>query len=364
MSQSSSSRNFGLDLLRACAIFLVIGSHATYTVTQSNFFLATLSHCLGAWGVELFFVLSGYLIGQVLLKILDKAPVLDGRTLGHFYVRRWLRTLPNYYLVLALALWLYASSTGGLPRGWESYLTFTQNLLDSRVGFFGHSWSLAVEEWFYLLFPLVLFSLARFFSRRQALWTTLALFLLVPLLCRWALASQLGASPFRMLQKAALLRLDSIIYGVCGAACARYFPGTWVSLRRFGWAPAFAMLLILGLGFHASLEMRGAWAAVWVFPLTSIAFLLLVPRAETLARPAVKAVEQLVTWVSLTSYSAYLLHPIFQVEFARLFNAAYTLPLAAVVKPVSWFVFIGAASWLLYRYFESPILRWRDRVAA
>jgi len=93
----SETRVFGLDFLRALAILLVLVAHA-------SFMFLPLTHRLEAWwmlghlGVELFFVLSGFLIGAILVKQAQAARLRIGR----FWLRRWLRTLPNYYLLLGI----------------------------------------------------------------------------------------------------------------------------------------------------------------------------------------------------------------------------------------------------------------------
>src|SRR5262245_39179853 len=97
--RTSTDRVFGLDVLRAAAVSMVLVAHARYLVMPLLPSAACLS-IFGFLGVELFFVLSGFLIGGIILRTFPEVPRLP--TLGHFWIRRWFRTLPNYYLFLAL----------------------------------------------------------------------------------------------------------------------------------------------------------------------------------------------------------------------------------------------------------------------
>ncbi|HMC97241.1 MAG TPA: acyltransferase, partial [Flavobacteriales bacterium] len=154
---SQKSRVFGLDVMRALAIVLVVLVHSDYMLWE---------HWPGfPWlpfvdGVDLFFVLSGYLVGGILLRYATSAAPSPRRLLD-FCQRRWLRTLPNYYLFLVINIVLLSF---GLTRGMLNhsalyYFAFLQNLYKPVDTFFWESWSLVIEEWFYLLFPILLFGL-------------------------------------------------------------------------------------------------------------------------------------------------------------------------------------------------------------
>jgi peptidoglycan/LPS O-acetylase OafA/YrhL len=147
----------GFDGLRAIAFLLVFASHKIYFAHADSF---------GDVGVWLFFVLSGFLIIRILAQ--ERSEIEDGLTtvsdsLSRFYLRRTARIFPPYYLLLGsitlVSLLVPIDYFGGLEK-LAYYLYGTNILIASRgqwIGDFGHFWSLAVEEQFYILFaPLVL----------------------------------------------------------------------------------------------------------------------------------------------------------------------------------------------------------------
>lgn len=134
---NTENRNFGLDIVRSIAISLVLFAHS------GIHYLFGIN--LGFLGVEIFFVLSGFLIGQIILREFKDDVTFEGCTT--FYINRWLRTFPLYYLVLFIKDLLPESSFH------SAHYVFTQN--NNDLNFFPVSWSLAIEEWFYILIPIV-----------------------------------------------------------------------------------------------------------------------------------------------------------------------------------------------------------------
>ena len=137
-----------LDGLRAVSILLVITAHATDP-------LFTPLH--GAVGVTIFFVISGYLITTLLVREEERRGHIRIKA---FYIRRAFRILPLYYLTLAAYVVLIGilHLQAGASSVWHSlpwYLTYQNDLAPNGAGIFGQSWSLAVEEKYYLLWPLV-----------------------------------------------------------------------------------------------------------------------------------------------------------------------------------------------------------------
>lgn len=164
-----------LDGLRAIAILLVIISH----LAQSQTFLGAniIGHLeeLGQLGVRVFFVLSGFLITRLLLKELET----DGRIrLGRFYFRRTLRIFPPYYTLIIITGLLAAVGWVQLDRGDLIHaLTYTTNYYPPAWSL-GHSWSLSVEEQFYLLWPATLLLL----GKKRGIRVALSLLLLCPVI--------------------------------------------------------------------------------------------------------------------------------------------------------------------------------------
>ncbi len=149
----------GLDTLRALAVFFVIVDHwgpnfSEHTIKQ---YLKVALVPDGNFGVNLFFVLSGFLITSILLN--EKVKNTGGRhmqVIKNFFMRRVLRIFPIYYLVIFICLF---TNYGDVPQYIGYYLSYTSNLLPYRTNnviSLSHTWSLSVEEQFYLIWPWVI----------------------------------------------------------------------------------------------------------------------------------------------------------------------------------------------------------------
>lgn len=163
-----------LDGLRAISIALVLAGHLAGTQYSPISRETGQFWNLGDFGVRVFFVISGFLITGLLLDEVAR----HGRVrLSRFYFRRTLRIFPPYYVFLAAML---AASAAGLvqlaPDDALRTFTYTSNYYDERSWSVGHTWSLAVEEQFYLLWPAVLI-LA---GVRRGLWIAAGVVLVVP----------------------------------------------------------------------------------------------------------------------------------------------------------------------------------------
>lgn len=345
----------GLDLLRAIAIVWVMLFHSWIVGGLGEPFQPIADY--GWMGVDLFFVLSGYLIGYQLLKPLSEGRPLDA---GEFYRRRAYRILPAFLIVLAVYACFPAwREAPGLQPVWQ-FLTFTLNLLIDyqHNAAFSHAWSLCVEEQFYLVFPL----LAWLLTRRPSLSITVCISVAViagGMLLR-AYASLHSQDYLENIYYPTYTRLDGLLAGVLLAAIHAYRPTMWNSLQSRANLVAAAGLVITGLAIWLFRDRLGFTASVYGFPLLSLGLALLVA-AGTGHRSFGRWRIPGAGWVAAMSYSVYLSH--------KLALHAVAGVLAAHPVAHGWEAFglyavaILALGALLHYAVERPFLRLRSRRA-
>ncbi len=182
----TEDRIFGLDLMRFFAIILVILGHSRWMTASFPKPLRAVLYGSGILGVELFFVLSGFLIGGILLKQFEKNNYsLNFGDIKNFWMRRWLRTLPNYYFILLVYIALYFNE---IPDIIWRYFFFLQNIWNTPPNFFEESWSLCIEELSYLISPLILalaaylFKSAKNINKSIFVWVSIFLIIIITIL--------------------------------------------------------------------------------------------------------------------------------------------------------------------------------------
>ena len=229
----------GLDGLRAVAILMVITSHLS---------LQRL-YAFGAIGVDLFFVLSGFLITLLLLRERDRTSTIS---LRGFYIRRALRILPAYFVFLLGAFLM--SCLGVFSATWSDWippLTHTTGFFETPVEL-AHTWSLATEEHFYLVWPLVFFLL----PNRASFLFALAVFLAGPV-CRLIVRNYFAGHVNAELSTP--VRIDGIAAGCCLAFVARSgrVPACLRSIGPGGDLVWFACVSVSLFSSVAILELTG-----------------------------------------------------------------------------------------------------------
>jgi len=357
-----SKRAYGLDLIRGIAILVVVYVHGLdfFPKRSGYLYLFTLD------GVAIFFVLSGFLIGSILIGTVEQS-AFEFKDILVFWKRRWFRTLPNYYLVL-IVLTIHEVSYHGIKfiaGALGKYYLFSQNISGpSSIPFFAESWSLAVEEWFYLTIPIcILMGLKLGLKKKTVLLSVIGVFILAPMVFRtlyWYHSSGLDAASFdNDIRKVTVTRLDAIGFGVLGAFIKRYLPKYWNQHHiKYG---------IVGLGllvfkqwwmFHAS--RYGAFEIICLFPVESAGVLLLIAALENI-RTTDRVTYRFITWTSLISYSIYLLHySTIQQQIVEAFSkrTQWCHGWAAFVMYIG---LIYAMASLLHIFWENPMMNLRDR---
>ncbi|MGJ9420810.1 acyltransferase family protein [Massilia sp. CMS3.1] len=356
--ESTSARLAGLDTLRALAIALVLMSHYHGFVSHAPTF--GFIGRIGWAGVDLFFVLSGYLIGNQLL-----APAARGDSLNLkiFFARRLMRTLPNYYAVLAVYLLLPDSPIAGksMAPAWQ-FLTFTQNFSLNYGETFTHSWSLCIEEQFYLVLPLAVLALVGSERSPRLLWCALLAAIGAGMTVR-GIAFMDGMDVFAApVYYSSFSRFDELLPGVAIAMLKNFHPAAFARILRHGNA-----LLAAGLAMSAAVlygvvnEAPTAFAAsTFGFSLVAASFALLTCSAlspdSLLNRVSIPGAAGLALW----SYAVYLAHkPVFMALrpelVSRNIDPGAPLTIAAVMAAG----ILGG--WVLYRVVETPFMRVRAR---
>ncbi len=314
------------------------------------------------FGVELFFVLSGFLIGSILLK---EKHTSSFTALRKFWIRRWFRTLPNYYLVILLTLLadIVLGHTEELHRRDLLDLLFLQNFAWAHSRFYGISWSLAVEEWFYLLFPLGVLLLRKWkFPFGIAFVGVTVLFILGPTLAR-IVASQIRPDLFfdAHYWKIVVFRLDAVMYGVLAAWLKQVFPQGW-SAQHFGLL-FLSFLILCGVTtcFVLGRQLPAIVFNILICPLTSLGFALSLPFFDRLDRKPFGPFAGLIGRVALYSYSIYLIHPII-CDGLEYLTVKYTPGFAICYALVGVLVILSyLVSKALFHLYEKPMMDLRER---
>jgi len=363
----SSSRIHGLDTLRAAAIALVFCNHyMTFVSHEATFGWASE---IGWAGVDLFFALSGYLIGNQIFAGLQRG----GFSLARFYARRFLRTLPNYYVVLALyAFWpLWAGAAH--PAPWWKYWTFTLNFNLVPGTLFSHAWSLCVEEQFYLLLPPLAMGIVLLRrTRRRALalgWAALAGTLLAAMAWRasiWHPGLDVGprgtGAFYTLIYYSTLCRFDELLFGVALAMLKNYHPAAWTRLTARGnWMLAGGAVLT-AIAFALFIRDHYGFAmTVLGYPLLGIAFSMLLLAGLSpgglLARTRIPGAGAIAIW----SYAIYLTHKQLCIILANQLAWNYDI---GPEQPLAIAIMIAASAivgFLLYIVVETPFMRLRER---
>lgn len=362
-----SKRVYGLDILRAYAILSVLYVH-TYEYLpnkiQEIIFLFVFD------GVAIFFVLSGFLIGRILIKSFDNRKITMKR-IFIFWTNRWMRTLPPYYFMLILLFAISYTFDLSLKPDFLGikkqiyYFFFLQNLCWAHFGFFRESWSLCIEEWFYLLTPIIIILINKIFrlSSKNSFLTTLLFVLIIVPIFRYYMYISFGVDYLisSAFTQQVLPMIDRILYGVMAAYAYFYFSTYWTKYKVYFF---FLGVLIIGLttSFNSwAIENMNSHKFYFVlYPsFFSAGIALLLPVFSAIKKGA-GVIYKMTTYVSLISYSLYLTHYTL-VKYCIVENLEYLKDHSSIKFLLIWvlsFVF----STLMYYYLEKPFIDLRVKL--
>lgn len=337
-----------LDGLRAVAIALVCFGHLAW---NQRFFGTSGQYLkLGELGVRIFFVLSGFLITGILLRELETAATLSLRS---YYFRRTLRIFPAFYAFVGVMIIANSTNLAHLFHGSPlPSLSFTADYLVPGKRVFGHTWSLAVEEQFYLLWPTALVLL----GRRRGLWLPALMLVACPLMrvVSYVIVSHhtgLQEPQFRFDTQADALALGCLLYGFRAGLHGREWYCQLLASRPIVLAPCLGLCITL-----IGRQQQGLLYAVYLvagYAVTNGSIALFLDRCITFPRGAVGRLLNAAPVVGLgvISYSVYL----WQAPFLFVGRSAWWQ------APPTNIVLTMVAATGSYFLVERPCLRLRKR---
>lgn len=352
-----AKRRFGLDVMRAVAVLCVVVSHVTpllFVEWSSNRDVFRWLIYLGPVGVDIFFALSGYLIGGIVLRTI--AEFNQFAVVRLFWVRRWLRTLPVAY-VSAVVVWFVAAPTDVWSYVASILFVGTVNpaAVTKELVFW---WSLAAEELFYLVLPLLIYVITKKHPALRAFGLSIAIIGASAIVARAGLMVVSDALLWRNINLAPYARLDSMVWGVLMVWVRNYRPQWFSQIAQAGFAPG---LVIFAAGVTLLVDQQ-RWDALAMFAGHTVVVIgasLLIPVCESLPPFRWGLLNRICGGIALVSYSAYLYHGMLVTLLERWFGVATSWPMLGGVLLLYMGTVFGVAT-VSYLLVEAPVLRWRD----
>lgn len=335
-------RNANLDLLRTLAILLVL----IYHIFQDLPYQVTWLTEYGKYGVHLFFALSGYLIGGIWFR----EHALNGQVRTfHFIMNRILRTVPPYFAAFTLYFTIRSQFFSD-PFYWE-FLCFLQNYFE-YIPYYDISWSLCIEEHFYLALPILLKISWKYIERARYRALLLLSIALLPGLLRLKLGIQTNYSGYPSI--VSHLNYDFLAYGVLGAYLQQHFPHMARQISGYFYRICFITAMLL-----ASLH----WLP------THVDYNLGLPILAALLGLIVTgfANKEMVAWaktkinysIAIGSYSVYLTH-VLALNLSELLTQKLKLP--PYIDVMGCLILSAILGYCFYKTVEFPTIKLRHHL--
>jgi peptidoglycan/LPS O-acetylase OafA/YrhL len=349
-------RIFGLDLMRCCAVLMAIFFHGLYYYNSVLPKLPSYFYFIMMWAIVIFFVLSGFIIGSMIINMYLKGESFSFRNVFSFWKRRWIRTLPAYYLMLCVNIaFLQLPGFRGEGFSWL-YFVFMQNFAWRPPTFFPETWSLAIEEWFYLLLPvtlaLLVLLLAKRYDKKRIILVLIIVSIIIFTAFRFVYVVQTNPDFDWGLRKIVLYQLDGLIYGVLAAWVFRFYGEHFKRAKAKYFILGTASICIWYIIYR--LAPANPYIKIFWFTFTSFGFSAMIPYMyyfNITARP----LKAIITHTALLSYSCSLIYltMIQQISLILYMPDSY---FTGTVNFVGYTVIVLLLSTLMYNFFERPVL--------
>jgi len=359
----------GLDHLRALAIVAVLFFHYQF-FGHPDWERGSVSG-FGWTGVDLFFVLSGFLIAGQLFETVARGKAIS---LREFFVKRFFRIIPPYLFVLLLYIaFPVVHEWGHLSPLWK-YFTFTLNFGQdlSKYGTFSHAWSLCIEEHFYLLLPLVFLVFSFFKAGKKPFYLVGGLFVagFIFRLLSWKIFAEpylthddFGARWNEYVYYPTYNRLDGLLVGVSIAGLFTFYPGVkeWVNRRSYLILAVGVVMLIVA--FILCRVYASYNTAIYGFPVISVAYGLVVAALVSPSCIFFRIKSKVTSLIATLSYSIYLSHKIV-IHLVQKLLESFGMDKNNVICMLICLICVVAAALLIRYLIEKPALWVRNRVLA
>lgn len=365
-SNTQKNKIFGLDVFRSFAILFVLSSHLYIVLNINHPTVYNLSGMVGFLGVEMFFVLSGFLIGTILLKEVQQ-PNYNWQRILNFWKRRWFRTLPAYYFILLLNLFLAIILKFELTEFWR-YLFFIQNALHNSITFFTESWSLSVEEWSYLILPILIYVVIKFFVQNVKYGFIIASFVIIIIahIIRYIHNDSVFYEDMNVwntdLKSVVLFRIDAIAYGFIVAWFYNYYQVKLYKYAVYLLIVAAHLFLLQFFVFNVlgiNIVNNPIYFNVFYVTLIGVIIMLILPIFIFWDKPILG--RKIFTFISKISYSIYLVHYSICAVIIKHFFSSYFDLLSNGFKIFIYLIFVLLTSLFVYYFIEKPFLRIREK---
>lgn len=350
------NRIYGLDLMRAVAMICVLLSHSGFRLLFGMRY--------GIVAVESFFVVSGFLIGGILIR--DFKEEVNFTNVTSFWKKRWFRTLPLYYSVLIIKFVFIDHSIG---YNILYYFTFLQSNFYG-IDYLNVSWTLVVEEWFYLLMPFFFIIFFRKGIKPKNFYILIIAFVIADTLLRyvWVLKTNY---PYGAMVGNIVFRMDSNLIGVGLAGIKVFHPELFKKMAQVKYFILGMVAIVITFiwfsvdgGGTNDVLLQAVWVRTLWFSLIAVLIAVIIPffyHAPIFApRTGKQPFRWFITWVSLLSYPIYLIHE----EVYNYMNKSFvflqsTNNIVVFVFENTVVVLIGL---VLYHFIDKPVLNYRAKI--